>query len=1230
MVKHKHINVFTYIVASAIVFGIALLLGHIFQNEIKPENIYSKIQRIIDRKEAQLKDHTKMIKEELRHSPDSLFENLAHLSGKYAKDGFVCMILNDESLVYWSDNSISLDFINRNDLSGVVNTGNAFLRVNRTDLDSYTIIDGYIIRYDYPYVNDYLENSFHRSFHLNCNPKVSLNGGNHNITGSDGQFLFSVTLSASDTMGNSRTFILLFLYSLSILLFLRFIYELHYIFYRRNGLHFLFIGGYIFDLVLIRVLLYLFRVPRILYESDIFSPKYYAYSDFIPSLGDLFLTTLFIVVISFFLFRQIKFNLKYLKRKAFYKQFIIFTLFVHVFIFFKGVTFLFKSIIVDSNISLDLNHIFTLSGMSIISFLILTGILLSYFLITSKLIFFAYQYSMGFANFIGQLLVVFVLFSTLCFAGAHCDFYYLLFVFFYVLSFWFFFRYRNYKLSLSNIVFYLLFFSLVSTYALHQNNDLKEKEYRKLLAVKLSSDQRDPLTEYLFTKVYQNISNDPKVEHYLKAYLRNEVNQDSLNTYLTERYFSGFWKKYIAQITVCSPDEYLLIRPENIEMNCFDYFDTIIVQNSVEIPDSRLFYINYSPVESGYLSVLVFDITSQNVHIPVKIYIEFMPKYAGRNLGFPDLLVDNKIDKSPDLSDYSYAKYEGKVLYKRVGKYFYNINLSHYGHFNRQFVFFNKNGYNHLYYRIDDHQDLLISKKQKTVMDILAPFSYLFLAYGTFILLIFFLFILPVSHRTMHLNYRTRLQIAMFSIILFSFVVIGVFTMYYINNLNEQKNRDILSEKTHSVLVELQQKLATQQSLNHLRDYTENLLVKFSAVFFTDINLFDLSGDLISSSRQQIFNEKLISRRMNPNAFYQLTVNNSSLYIHNETIGKQNYLSAYIPFINNQNRVIAYLNLPYFAKENDLKREISSFLVAYINIYVILMALSILLALVISNYISRPIKLIMTKIREVRLLGQNEKIVWNRNDEIGKLVNEYNRMIDELARSAELLARSERESAWREMARQVAHEIKNPLTPMKLSVQYLEQSWNRHSPDWDKRLAKFTQTMIEQIDTLSAIAGEFSDFAKMPVTKKENTNLVEVIQNAISLFRNYDNVHITFSKPSFSDFFVFADKEQLLRAFNNLLKNSIQAIGTRPDGKIEITVEHSGTNCKIEITDNGGGIPAELRNKIFSPNFTTKSGGMGLGLAIVRSIIVNSGGEISFRSVEGEGTTFVILLPLVG
>jgi signal transduction histidine kinase len=196
-------------------------------------------------------------------------------------------------------------------------------------------------------------------------------------------------------------------------------------------------------------------------------------------------------------------------------------------------------------------------------------------------------------------------------------------------------------------------------------------------------------------------------------------------------------------------------------------------------------------------------------------------------------------------------------------------------------------------------------------------------------------------------------------------------------------------------------------------------------------------------------------------------------------------------------------------------------------------------------------------------------------------------------------------------------------------VQYLERSWNDQTPDWSNRLAKFTQTMIEQIDTLSAIASEFSDFAKMPLSKKENTNLEEVIQSTISLFKNYENIKISFDKQSFGEFIVYADKEQLLRAFNNLLKNSIQAIGEQPDGKIDINIEGRNQNCVIRITDNGGGIPEELKNKIFSPNFTTKSGGMGLGLAIVKSVIVNSGGEISYTSSNGNGTTFSIMLPLV-
>jgi nitrogen fixation/metabolism regulation signal transduction histidine kinase len=301
--------------------------------------------------------------------------------------------------------------------------------------------------------------------------------------------------------------------------------------------------------------------------------------------------------------------------------------------------------------------------------------------------------------------------------------------------------------------------------------------------------------------------------------------------------------------------------------------------------------------------------------------------------------------------------------------------------------------------------------------------------------------------------------------------------------------------------------------------------------------------------------------------------------------------------------------------------------VAYINIYVILIAISVLIALVISNYISRPLKLIMMRIRQVKLGGQNEMIDWKRRDEIGQLVQEYNRMIAELAQSAELLARSEREMAWREMARQVAHEIKNPLTPMKLSVQYLQHAWNNNAPDWETRLNKFTATMIEQIETLSAIASEFSDFAKMPIANKQPVDLVEVIQSAISLFKNYRYIVFDFNYDALEKFTVYADKEQLLRALNNLLKNSVQAIGEEADGRIEIVLQRQGVMHKLTLTDSGAGITPEVAEKIFSPYFTTKSGGMGLGLGIVKNIITGSGGDISYQDAIPQGTTFVVRLP---
>jgi nitrogen fixation/metabolism regulation signal transduction histidine kinase len=268
------------------------------------------------------------------------------------------------------------------------------------------------------------------------------------------------------------------------------------------------------------------------------------------------------------------------------------------------------------------------------------------------------------------------------------------------------------------------------------------------------------------------------------------------------------------------------------------------------------------------------------------------------------------------------------------------------------------------------------------------------------------------------------------------------------------------------------------------------------------------------------------------------------------------------------------------------------------------------------------------KMSQIRLGMVNEKITWKQHDEIGQLVSQYNRMTEELGRSAEMLAKSERESAWREMARQVAHEIKNPLTPMKLSAQYLEKAWNEKAPDWDQRLARFTKTMVEQIDALSVIASDFSDFAKMQAVVFAKTDMEEVIRFVLSLYRDTTSIRYEF-QTNVTGCFVSGDRSQLLRMFTNLLNNAVQAIGDRQDGIISIHIIKELNQLVVTISDNGCGIPSERADRIFQPDFTTKTSGMGLGLAIVKGIVEGMNGDITFTSVDQKGTTFSIKFPVI-
>jgi len=473
----------------------------------------------------------------------------------------------------------------------------------------------------------------------------------------------------------------------------------------------------------------------------------------------------------------------------------------------------------------------------------------------------------------------------------------------------------------------------------------------------------------------------------------------------------------------------------------------------------------------------------------------------------------------------------------------------------------------------------------------------------------------------------------MISILIISFLLIGGGMSYFIINQYDQTNRNTISEKIQSVNIEMKHKLDFEDELSadwSAGDYPnlQSLLVKFSYVFNTDINIYNPQGNLLASSRPEVFQRKLTGILMDPNAFYTLATQKQMELVQRENIGELGFWSAYVPFYNFEGKLLAYLNLPYFSKQSEIGKEVSTFMVAMLNGYFLLIFLTVVFAVLLGNQLTRPLRLLQERFSGMQLGVQNTQIEYHRKDEIGGLVAAYNQMVMQLEASAVMLARSERESAWREMAKQIAHEIKNPLTPMKLSVQQLKKSWDDRVENWDVYLDRVTKTLVEQIDALSAIANEFSQFAKMPKAKRENLNLVAKLENSVALFMESGCSDINLEVKAEGPLTVFSDKEQLLQVFNNLINNAIQSVpqGRKPEVRVSISKVES--NVLIAVSDNGTGIPKELQDKLFQPNFTTKTSGMGLGLAIARNIIENSEGKIWFDT-KSNGTTFFVEFPLV-
>jgi two-component system, NtrC family, nitrogen regulation sensor histidine kinase NtrY len=1168
------------------------------------------------------------IEELIKSNPDPDFEipdDLAEKTGEF----YSLYVYRGQTLYYWSDNQINPAIIFADSLNHqrIIKAGNGIYQVVMKKSGKLTFILTDLIKTGYSYENEYLTPTFNPAYSISPNFGISFEQNSSSVKDSEGNFLFSLTSEKAQKISNTGILIIYILY-LSALIIL--VIAIYYLYQRYIPLkkypYYIFL--FVLDVFLIRAALIYFRIPDSLYSSELFSPLSFAYSAFLPSLGDFFTDSLLAAMVFFLVHLTLK-KIHYKSDvKAVLRIIKSLIIIIPAIFFFYFTCYLLNILINNSSFITDLSNFQEFSLYGLMAYFIIFFLLAAYFFISFSL----YRHLNQLAGW-KALTLYFLLVNVLFYVIASgfglflpeptllllqiCYYIVLMLIFNGVLRF-------PHFTSISILV---LILTLFSSYSLNVSKSQKEKNERKLLTLRLSSD-RDKMGEFLFADIENIISEDSTLKYLFTSAWVDPTKEALCSDYLKMTYFKGYWTKYNVQITLCFPDKSLQIRPSNYIIGCHAYFTDIINRLGDTTASPSLYFIRESYDASSYIASIAMN-NSQEVSRAAYLVIELTPKYVPKGLGYPELLMDKASSSRADISDYSYAIFFRDELVKNVGEYNYSVNESEIVPVSEDFTFFDTNGYNHLFHIINTETSIVISKRNEDLLDKLSPFTYQLIFHTILLLFILAIYNLRYAGRKRNLDFKTRLQLMVIALVLFASLSVGLTTIINIRNLNEKKNRDMLSEKAHSVLIEIEHKLAAMDILDKSQKlYLEELLTKFSLVFFSDINLYDIHGQLLASSRPQIFDEGLKSELMSAEPYVQLSRNKRTLFIDNERIGNYRYLSAYLPFRNEQNKLTAYINLPYFAREQELRQEISTFLVAFINIYVILTVLAVFISILAGNYLMRPLQLIRNRFSSLNLDRANEKISYSRKDELGDLINEYNLMVDKLAESAEKLARSERESAWREMARQVAHEIKNPLTPMKLSIQHLRKSWDDETPDWGSRLEKTTQTLIQQIDSLAAIATAFSDFAKLPTPSNKKTGLIAILRNTLALFNQHPEINFSFTLPD-KDCYVFADEKQLSRVFINLFNNAVQAIPPKQKGLVEVRLFTTGQKHRIEITDNGTGIEEEQKPKIFSPNFTTKSGGMGLGLAMVKNTINSAGGEITFTPGKEKGTTFIIELPAI-
>ena len=1230
-----------YLLLLTIIFSVlAIVFDNFTKQAINIKKYKSVIESYLHEQEdkvEQIFNNQDFVQEQLNTDTSvKLSENGISVLQELAKEQFTFCIYKQDSLVFWSNNRILPHLVdiqtkstNRSVKSVKLQNG-YYQRIKQSftndQFGEYTLLGLIPIKYEYQLESDYLKSEFATKTEIPSEIKLVNYKTDYIIHGRDKNPLCYLNVEG-EIFDRKQLQYSLFLYLIAFIFLAMLINSMA----KRIALFNRPLIGAVFLMVTvfgIRYFSILLRITDKFQELPIFARTFE--SPFLSnSLGDLLINIVLLLWIMIFFHRE--FKVKTFDHISPTLQFGITVLnYFSIFLAVLMLTSVFKSLVLNTDISFDFDNVFNLNAHSFIALIGVILLLVALFLFSHRMMLTIVKLDNNkYRRLLSLAVATVAALPILFFSNLELPLTQLMLIAFtYILIFDLFID--SERPNFTWLVIWLVIFSAFPSVLLFKYTGIKDFstriEYSKAL-----SDIEDTIAEESLNEFIYKIKKDADLEKSLtRPYPYNKIRKNILqkkaddfvtnNSYLFNNYnyttyaYSDKYKESIIEeqaINYTGLEQRLRQAKKAKKGNSYFWFDQIN---------------NFS-----YLVPIKYQEQSDN---PITLLFEFKRARLEKSKVYTELLIDQQYKNLKDLGKYDYAIYKNNIRSDYEGKAYGSfLKMERLPEVGKQFQIFSTNRIDS-YYRASD--DIIVAMGRDTgniYFKTISLFSYLFTLLVIIIIIISFInSVISILPESLNISFsgkpslRNRIQLSVISLTVTSFLVIGIVTVWFFRTSSEEYHESRLERKTSSVLKDAEHEYLVTQA-----DTTRNLssmVNPLSQIHRMDVNLYDAKGDLISSSERDIFNKGIVTEKMDALAFQMLSKNKQNKYQVDEKVGSLSYKTAYVSLKNKDSETIAYLGLPYYSKQRKLRSDVTDFMSTLLSAYVFLLLVAGGIAIYVANSITRPIATVGEKIKQFKLGKRNKPLEWTTKDELGELISEYNKMIKQVEDSANKLAQSEREGAWREMAKQVAHEIKNPLTPMKLSIQYLQHAYQANPDDIEPLLKRVAATLIEQIDNLAAIASEFSNFAKMPRADNQKIELNYLVSSVFDLFRETENSDLSLELPD-KLLCIYADRNHLMRVLNNLIKNATQAIPDDRRGKITVMLYTQDEIAIIEVKDNGTGIPQDKWDKVFVPNITTKNSGTGLGLAISKNIIESVDGRIYFETDLGIGTNFYVELPIV-